>query len=78
MEDAVIKKVVENAKFEVPSGMVESEIDMRIKSFENNLYYQGLTLEKYFLLVYHSSCAMIHFFVHREIAFNKTSPFYFA
>lgn len=52
MEDAVIKKVVENAEFEVPSGMVESEIDMRIKSFENNLYYQGLNMEKYLELVH--------------------------
>lgn len=52
MEDAVIKKVVENAEFEVPSGMVETEIDMRIKSFENNLYYQGLNIEKYLELVH--------------------------
>jgi len=54
MEDAVIKKVVENAEFEVPSGMVESEIDMRIKSFENNLYYQGMNIEKYLELVHQS------------------------
>ena len=54
MEDAVIKKIVENAEFEVPSGMIDSEIDMRIRSFENNLYYQGLTLEKYLELVHQS------------------------
>jgi len=54
MEDAVIKKVVENAKFEVPSGMIDSEIDMRIKSFENNLYYQGMNIEKYLELVHQS------------------------
>lgn len=52
MEDEVIKKVVENAKFEVPSGMIETEIDMRIKSFENTLYYQGLNLEKYLEIVH--------------------------
>ena len=52
MEDAVIKKVVENAEFEVPSGMIETEIDMRIRSFENNLYYQGLNIEKYLELVH--------------------------
>lgn len=54
MEDAVIKQVLENAEVEVPSGMVESEIDMRIKSFENNLYYQGLNLEKYLEIVHQS------------------------
>lgn len=54
MEDAVIKKIVENAEFEVPSGMIETEIDMRIRSFENNLYYQGLNIEKYLELVHQS------------------------
>lgn len=54
MEDAVIKQVLENAKVEIPSGMVESEIDMRIKSFENNLYYQGLNIEKYLEIVHQS------------------------
>lgn len=54
MEDAVIKKIVENAEFEVPSGMIETEIDMRIRSFENNLYYQGLNIEKYLEFVHQS------------------------
>ena len=54
MEAAVIKKIVENAEFEVPSGMIETEIDMRIRSFENNLYYQGLNIEKYLELVHQS------------------------
>ena len=54
MEDAVVEKVVENAKVEVPSGMIDSEIDMRIKSFENNLYYQGMNIEKYLELVHQS------------------------
>ncbi len=52
MEDALIKKIVENAEFEVPSGMIETEIDMRIRAFENNLYYQGLNIEKYLELVH--------------------------
>ena len=51
MEDEAIKKIVENAKFEIPSGMVENEIDMRIKAFENNLYYQGMNMDNYLKMI---------------------------
>ena len=46
-EDAVIKAVCENMKVEIPSGMVETEVDNMIKDIEQRLSYQGLKLEQY-------------------------------
>ncbi|MFX0548630.1 trigger factor [Hathewaya histolytica] len=47
-EEAVISKVCENAKVEIPSVMVEKEIDMMLKDLEMRLKYQGLDLESYY------------------------------
>ena len=47
-EDAVIAKVSENAKVEIPEVMVEKEVDNMVKNLEQRLQYQGLTLEQYF------------------------------
>lgn len=47
-EDAIIKAVVENAKAEIPTVMVEKEIDTMVKNLEQRLQYQGLNLEQYF------------------------------
>ena len=46
-QDAVIKAVCENIKVEIPSGMVEMEIDNMLKDIEQRLSYQGLKLEQY-------------------------------
>lgn len=46
-QDAVIKAVCENIKVEIPSGMVEMEIDNMLKDIEQRLSYQGLKLERY-------------------------------
>ena len=46
-QDAVIKAVCENMKVEIPSGMVEMEIDNMLKDIEQRLSYQGLKLEQY-------------------------------
>ena len=46
-QDAVIKAVCENIKVEIPSGMIEMEIDNMLKDIENRLSYQGLKLEQY-------------------------------
>ena len=46
-QEAVIKAVCEEMKVEIPSGMVELEIDNMIKDIENRLSYQGLKLEQY-------------------------------
>ena len=47
-EDAIIKAVVDNANVEIPSVMVEKEIDNMVKNLEQRLQYQGLSLEQYF------------------------------
>ena len=46
-EDAVIKAVCENVKVDVPSGMIETELDNMLKDMEQRLSYQGLKLEQY-------------------------------
>ena len=46
-EEAVIKALCENTKVDIPSGMIETEIDNMLKDFEQRLSYQGLKLEQY-------------------------------
>ena len=46
-QEAVMKAVCENVKVEIPSGMVEIEIDNMLKEIEQRLSYQGLKLEQY-------------------------------
>jgi len=46
-QEAVIKAVTENIKLEIPSGMIELEVDNMLKDIEQRLSYQGLKLEQY-------------------------------
>ena len=46
-EDAVIKAVCENMKVDIPSGMIELEVENMLKDIETRLSYQGLKLEQY-------------------------------
>ena len=46
-QDAVIKAVCENVKVDIPSGMIETEVDNMLKDIEQRLSYQGLKLEQY-------------------------------
>ena len=46
-QDAIIKALCENVKVDIPSGMVEMEIDNMIKDIEQRLSYQGLKLDQY-------------------------------
>lgn len=50
-EDEVIKAVCENVEVDIPSGMIESEIDNMMKDIETRLSYQGLKLDQYLSLV---------------------------
>ncbi|WP_238882345.1 trigger factor [Clostridium sp. YIM B02551] len=47
-EEAVINKVVDNAKVEIPEVMITKELESMIKDLEQRLQYQGLTLEQYY------------------------------
>ena len=49
-EDAAIKAVCNEVEVEIPSGMIETEIDNMVKDVEQRLQYQGLTLEQYYKL----------------------------
>ena len=46
-ESEAIKAVCENAKLDIPNGMVEVEIDNMMKDMETRLSYQGLNMHQY-------------------------------
>ena len=50
MEDAALKAVSDNVEIDIPSGMIDAEIDNMMKDLEQRLQYQGLTLAQYFTL----------------------------
>ena len=46
-QDAVIKAICSEMKVDIPSGMIEVEIDNMVKDMEQRMSYQGLKLEQY-------------------------------
>lgn len=46
-EDEAIKAVTDSAEVEIPSGMIETELDNMIREMETRLSYQGMKLETY-------------------------------
>ena len=46
-ESEAIKAVCENAKLDIPNGMVEVEIDNMMRDMETRLSYQGLNMNQY-------------------------------
>lgn len=50
-EDEAIKAVCENTEIDIPSGMIETEIDNIVKDVETRLQYQGMNLENYLQMV---------------------------
>ncbi|MDQ0270016.1 trigger factor [Cytobacillus purgationiresistens] len=48
VRDTVVEKAAENATIEVPSAMVDTEIDRMMQEFEQRLQMQGMNLELYF------------------------------
>lgn len=47
MENELIRKVVDNAKVEIPDVMVENEIDDMVRDMDYRMRYNGLTLDQY-------------------------------
>ncbi|MEW9122139.1 MAG: trigger factor [Thermotaleaceae bacterium] len=45
--DAIVDKVVSNVEVDIPEVMVEDEIENMLRDFDNQLRYQGLSLETY-------------------------------
>ncbi len=50
-EDNAIKAVVDNVKVDIPSGMIDLEIDNMVNDMETRLQYQGLKLEQYLTMI---------------------------
>lgn len=51
LQDALIKEVCKDINVDIPSGMVETEIENMFKDMEQRLSYQGLTLDRYFQMM---------------------------
>lgn len=47
-EDAVIEKIIEGAKMEIPEPMIDSQVRQMAEDFARRLSAQGLSLEQYF------------------------------
>lgn len=48
VRDTVVEKASENAKMDIPSAMIDTEIDRMMSEFEQRLQMQGMNLELYF------------------------------
>ena len=51
LEENAIKAVCDATDIEIPSGMVETEIDNMMKDIETRLSYQGLKLDQYLQMI---------------------------
>ena len=50
-QDAAVKTVCDNTEIDIPSGMIDSEIDNMVNDMRSRLQYQGLTLDNYLKMV---------------------------
>ena len=50
-EEAAIKAVCEKAKVDIPSGMVEMEVEHMLQDITQRLSYQGLKIEQYLKMI---------------------------
>lgn len=48
MKNAAIEKVYNSNDIDVPDAMVEDELDVMVNEFDQQLRYQGMSLDKYF------------------------------
>ena len=51
LEEEAIKTVCDNVEIEIPSGMIDVEIDNMVKDIETRLRYQGLGMEQYLQMI---------------------------
>ena len=50
-EEEAIKAVCENVKIDIPSGMIDTELDNMAKEVEQRLSYQGMNMEMYLQMI---------------------------
>ena len=46
-EDAIIKELVNELEVDIPSGMIETEVENMLRDMEQRMSYQGLKMEQY-------------------------------
>ena len=46
-EDAVVRELVKELEVDIPSGMIEMEVDNMMRDMEQRMSYQGLKMEQY-------------------------------
>lgn len=46
-----VKAVCDNTEIDIPSGMIETEIDNMVNDMKTRLQYQGLTLDSYLSMI---------------------------
>ena len=51
MEDEAIAEVCKNASVDIPSGMIETEIDNMEQDISSRLSYQGMNLDQYLKMI---------------------------
>lgn len=47
-EDQAVEQAVENATYEIPDAMIETQVDQMMNDFAQRMQAQGLTMEQYF------------------------------
>lgn len=47
-EDAIIEKIIENAKMDIPDAMIDTQVRQMADDFARRLQHQGLSVEQYF------------------------------
>lgn len=51
IEAAVMKAVCEDVKLDIPTGMIELEVENMLKDIDQRLSYQGMSLEQYLQMI---------------------------
>ena len=51
LEEAAVKKVTDAAEVEIPSGMIEVELDNMVEDMNRRLSYQGVTFDQYLKMI---------------------------
>lgn len=51
LQEAAVKAVAEVSEVDIPSGMIEAEVDAMAQDMDNRLAYQGIKLEQYLSMI---------------------------
>ncbi len=51
LQEAAVKAVSEDSEVDIPSGMIEMEVDNMAQDMDNRLAYQGIKLEQYLQMI---------------------------